>query len=63
MIPDIETSTREEREQYIRERFKCISDCDSCGICTMYRNQDPLMVYQDYIDGTRDFMEITAEYR
>ena len=63
MIPDIETSTREEREQYIRERFKCISDCDSCGICTMYRKQDPLLVYQDYIGGTRNFMEITAEYR
>lgn len=62
MIPDIETSTREEREQYIRERFKCISDCDSCGICTMYRNQDPLLVYQDYIGGTRNFMEITAKY-
>lgn len=62
MIPDIETSTREEREQFIRERFKCISDCDSCGICTMYRNQDPLLVYQDYIGGTRDFMEITAKY-
>ena len=63
MIPDIEKSTREEREQYIRERFKCISDCDSCGICTMYRNQDPMLVYQDYIDGIKDFMEITAKYR
>jgi len=63
MIPDIEKSTREEREQYIRERFKCISDCDSCGFCTMYRNQDPMLVYQDYIDGTKDFMEITAKYR
>ena len=63
MIPDIEKSTREEREHYIRERFKCISDCDSCGICTMYRNQDPMLVYQEYIDGTKDFMEITAKYR
>ncbi len=35
----------------------------SCGICTMYRNQDPMLVYQDYINGTRDFMDITAEYR
>lgn len=29
----------------------------------MYRNQDPMLVYQDYINGTRDFMDITAEYR
>ena len=63
MIPDVSNSTREEREQYIRERFKCISDCDSCGICAMYKNKDPMVVYQEYIDGTRSFMEITAEYR
>ncbi len=63
MIPDLDNSTKEEREEYIRNRFRCISDCDSCGICTMYRNQDPMLIYQDYINGTRDFMDITAEYR
>ena len=63
MIPDVSNSTREEREQYIRERFKCISDCDSCGICAMYKNKDPMVVYKEYIDGTRSFMDITAEYR
>ena len=63
MIPDIQNSTSEERRAYIEERFRCISDCDSCGICVMYRNQDPLVVYQDYIDGKRTFMDITSEYR
>lgn len=29
MIPDLENSTKEEREEYIRNRFRCISDCDS----------------------------------
>ena len=29
MIPDIENSTKEEREEYIRNRFRCISDCES----------------------------------
>ena len=63
MIPDIENSTREERENYIRQRFRCISDCDSCGICAMYRNKDPMLVYEDYIEGSRSFQEITSEYR
>ena len=63
MIPDIQNSSREERELYIKERFECISDCDSSGICTMYRNQDPVLVYKDYIDGVRDFQDITNDYR
>ena len=63
MIPEIENSTKEEREAYIRERFTCISDCDSCGICAMYRNKEPLVVYKDYINGLRSFQEITAEFR
>ena len=29
MIPDLENSTKEEREEYIRNRFRCISDCES----------------------------------
>ncbi len=45
------------------DRFKCISDCDSCGICAMYKNQDPLLVYKDYIEGVRDFQDITNDYR
>ena len=63
MIPDIKDSTKEERESYIKDRFKCISDCDNCGICAMYKNQDPLLVYMDYIDGVRDFQDITNDYR
>lgn len=63
MIPDIKDSTKEERESYIKDRFKCISDCDSCGICAMYNNQDPFLVYKDYIDGVRDFQDITKDYR
>ncbi len=34
-----------------------------CGICAVYHNQDPLLVYRDYIEGTRTFEEITEEYR
>lgn len=61
--PEIETSTRKEREAYIVETFQCKGDCDSCGLCAMYRGKSPEVVYDDYIEGRRSFLEITREYR
>lgn len=61
--PSVGESTPAERRKYIEEHFRCISDCDMCGICSVYHNRDPLLVYQDYIDGTRTFEEIAEEYR
>ena len=29
--PDINNSTREQREAYIKHRFRCISHCELCG--------------------------------
>jgi hypothetical protein len=61
--PEMETSTKEERLSYIRERFRCISDCDMCGICAMFQGKDPELVFQEYIDGHTDFTEIMKRYR
>ncbi|HCG60481.1 hypothetical protein [Porcincola intestinalis] len=61
--PSVGESAPAERRKYIEEHFRCISDCDMCGICAVYHNQDPLLVYRDYIEGTRTFEEITEEYR
>ena len=33
--PEIEHSTEEERRQYIKNTFRCIADCDMCGLCTV----------------------------
>ena len=60
--PAIAESTRDERENYIRNRYPCISDCDACGICAVFRGKDPVVAYRDYIDGRREFMEIAHEY-
>lgn len=60
--PEIEKSTREEREKYIQETFQCKGDCDSCGFCAMYHGKTPEVVYDDYIKGTQSFMEITQKY-
>lgn len=61
--PEIEDSTKEEREAAIHEMFKCKGDCDNCGICAAYRGKSPEIVYQDYIDGKRSFLDISMEYR
>lgn len=60
---DINNSTKEQREQYIKEVFKCRGDCDSCGICKVLRGKTPEVAYTDYIEGRRDFADVAADYR
>jgi len=61
--PEIHNSTREERIAFILEAFKCISNCETCGNCQFLRNRDAEEVYQEYIDGTKSFREVTIEHR
>lgn len=61
--PEIADSTREERERYIAETFACRNNCELCGICQVYGGKEPLIVYEDYIEGKEDFAEITRKYR
>ncbi|MDD7114179.1 MAG: hypothetical protein PUH88_06900 [Lachnospiraceae bacterium] len=61
--PEIETSTREEREQYIKATFQCRGHCESCGFCAVYRGKTAESVYEEYIEGNRSFQEITQSYR
>ncbi len=63
MAPDIETSTRQERETYVRELFTCRSDCDACGLCAVFKGKEPEVAYEDYIEGIRSFYEISEQYR
>lgn len=61
--PDLKSSTIEERRQYIKNIFKCIADCDMCGLCTVLRGKDPELAYEDYIKGKRDFMAVSQDYK
>lgn len=61
--PEIENSTKQERKQYIKDTFWCRGDCDICGICQVYRGQNPVIVYEEYIEGKKTFQEITERYR
>lgn len=61
--PEIEKSTEEERRQYIKSTFKCIADCDMCGLCTVFKGKEPELAYADYIRGKRDFMDASEDYK
>ena len=55
--PEIMHSTEEERRQYIKDTFKCIADCDMCGLCIVFRGKDPELAYADYISVYGDKSE------
>lgn len=55
----IKDTTKEERINIINEMYHCISDCDMCGICAVFKGKSPLDVYIDYIDGKKEINEIS----
>ncbi len=61
--PEISNSTAEERRAYIRDRFPCLSDCDMCGLCKVFRGKDPETAYAEYISGNRTFQNVSGDYR
>ena len=61
--PDLEQSTMEERREYIKNWYPCISDCDMCGLCKVFRGKDPENAYDDYIKGKRSFVDVSADYK
>ncbi len=61
--PKIEESTMEERREYIKNRYPCISDCDMCGLCKVFHGKDPENAYAEYIKGIRSFMDVSEDYK
>ena len=61
--PDINQSTKEQRENYVRDVWRCLNDCEACGKCRILRGRDPETLYTDYINGVREYIEITLEIR
>ena len=61
--PTIENSTREERRAYVVEAWRCLHDCELCGKCRILKGRDAEILYADYINGIRSYMEITLEIR
>lgn len=63
MAPSIGSSTREERLAYVRERYRCISDCDQCGLCKVFHGRDPEHALVAYIDGEAELAQVMMGYR
>ena len=61
--PDINNSTKEERRKYVLDAWKCLHDCEMCGKCRILRGRDPETLYADYIEGKRNYIDVTLEIR
>lgn len=61
--PRIKESTKEERHAYVLEAWKCLNDCEACGKCRILRGRDPETLYADYINGTKEYIEVTLQIR
>jgi hypothetical protein len=61
--PELGSSTKEERTKYIRDTFKCMADCDMCGLCAAFHGKEPEIAYADYIEGKREYMDVSADYK
>ena len=44
---------------WMKNTFKCIADCDMCGLCTVFKGKDPELAYDDYICGRREYMDVS----
>jgi hypothetical protein len=57
----IKDTTREEREQIIKNSLDCGGGCENCSSCWL-GGGNPWDIYQDYIDGKKEIREINMEY-
>lgn len=59
----ISETTSKEREEYIEHLFHCHhGDCENCGVCKIFKGTSPQIVFQDYIDGKREFQDLVREF-
>ena len=61
--PLIALSTPDERRAHVLHAWRCLHDCEACGKCRILRGKDPENLYADYIDGKREYMDITLSLR
>lgn len=58
----IKDTTREEREQIVREGLGC-GGCTGCDGCDVRGGGSVEEIYRPYIDGEKELAEINAEWR
>lgn len=57
----IKDTTKEEREEIIKSALDCGGGCENCSSCWL-GGGSPWEIYQDYIDGKREIIEINMQY-
>ena len=57
----IKDTTKEEREQIIKESLDCGGGCENCSSCWL-GGGSLFELYQPYIDGEKEIAEINREY-
>lgn len=63
MAPGVAESTREERRAYVRERYRCIADCDQCGLCRLFHGRDAEQALAAYIEGHAELADVLRALR
>jgi hypothetical protein len=58
----IKDTTKEQREQIVRNSLDCSGGCENCSSCDAYGAINPYEMYQPYIDGVKEISEINQEY-
>lgn len=48
---------------YVVNAWKCLHNCNLCGKCNVLKGRSEEVLYADYIDGKRQYMDITLEIR
>lgn len=61
--PDIHNSTKEERIAFVKDQWKCLNHCPSCGKCHILKGRDAEEIYAEYIEGVRSYLEISKTIR
>ena len=61
--PSIDKSKRDERLAYVLDQWRCLHNCEICGKCSILKGREAEFLYADYIDGKRDYKEITLKIR
>lgn len=61
--PLIANSTKDERERYIRNTFRCRGNCDSCDLCRQFKCREPVVAFEEFIRGSREFEDVMNDYQ
>ena len=62
LASQIDFSDREERIEFIQERFHCKApSCGGCGSCNLPDGVPALEYFADYIDGKIEFVKLAAK--